>query len=558
MAEKYRSFSVYLLKEGYDESNFLSDGNPLKPDFTASSLPEGATIFVLDNAPREPWWKDYFKIAETLSQQTKGAIITLPAGGRVFVLAFGHVQHHLVEGSYVYDFGLRVTLNAVDPKKLKSTDTLEPGASRRKRTQLPNEAELTLFDFDKDSSVLKSLTGRVKDEYAEYFKHPTGSANLRFSTNVPASNLPDLCERLLELYNSEDYLKTFRDIRSVEPVRDKAVIDSLNEMLVNAVKARSGDIILSVPDFVDFTVASKYKISGLRKRGLIYDDIYIDRYYEYLEIAGHDIEKLTIDDLLKHRVEILNEDESTLKAYSIYKGLIFDVTPPGALAVYHVSEGAWYKFEQNLVDRLKAQLDASCVVIGLPDYIVASEGLYNSTCAQNDADIACLDTTDISPPGQTAVEPCDLVQITANEARLIHVKLSTRSSQLSHLFNQGLVSAELIREEKQHSAKKFHELISAAKDTAFADRFAPMLDSNVIRVRFAIVTHKDPARLSDNLPMFSKMTLSRTLKELRRMNFLYDFGYVADKVPSKPGRTQKPKARKTKEPEVDDDDVIEP
>jgi uncharacterized protein (TIGR04141 family) len=63
-----------------------------------------------------------------------------------------------------------VTLNSLDPHKLKSTDTLDPGANKRRRTQLPTESELTLFDFGRDSAILRSLTGKVRDEHKELLR----------------------------------------------------------------------------------------------------------------------------------------------------------------------------------------------------------------------------------------------------------------------------------------------------------------------------------------------------------------------------------------------------
>lgn len=76
------------------------------------------TISVFSNPSRRP---------------ARGAIVFLPSDGRWFVLCFGHVAHSLLDTSYEYDFGLRVTLNSLDPKKLTSTDTLDPGASKRHR-----------------------------------------------------------------------------------------------------------------------------------------------------------------------------------------------------------------------------------------------------------------------------------------------------------------------------------------------------------------------------------------------------------------------------------------
>lgn len=200
---KSRGFSIYLLKEGYDAANALREDHALADDVGAQGLPEDASLFVLDSAPRPPWWKAYFTIEKELTQVTKGALLFMPVGGRCFALSFGHVSHNLLDSSYEYDFGLRVTLNSLDPRKLKSTDTLDPGAAKRQRTQLPIESELTLFDFERDSTILRSLTGKVRDEHKDLFRHATGASNLRISTDIEANELPDLCGKLLALYQSD-------------------------------------------------------------------------------------------------------------------------------------------------------------------------------------------------------------------------------------------------------------------------------------------------------------------------------------------------------------------
>jgi len=159
-----RSFSIYLLKEGYNAANALREDHALDEGVDALRLPDGATLFVFDGEPRPPWWRSYFGIQIDLTQASKGALVFLPVGDRCFALCFGHVAHNLLDASYEYDFGIRVTLNSLDPRKLKSTDTLDPGAAKRRRTQLPIESELTVFDFDRDSTILRSLTGKVRDE----------------------------------------------------------------------------------------------------------------------------------------------------------------------------------------------------------------------------------------------------------------------------------------------------------------------------------------------------------------------------------------------------------
>jgi uncharacterized protein (TIGR04141 family) len=63
--------------------------------------------------------------------------------------------HQLKDESYEYDFGLRTTLNAVDPDKIKSTDIFKLENARRQRIQTPVASNLNLFDFEQDESIIK-------------------------------------------------------------------------------------------------------------------------------------------------------------------------------------------------------------------------------------------------------------------------------------------------------------------------------------------------------------------------------------------------------------------
>ncbi len=141
--DKSRSFSIYLLKEGFDASNALKTDHSLGEPVDANQLPAGATLYVLDSAPRPPWWKSFWGITQDLYQASKGAIVFLPVNTRCFTLTFGHTYHHLKDDCYEYDFGLKVTLNSVDPKKLKSTDILSPAVAKRQRIQSPTGTDLT-------------------------------------------------------------------------------------------------------------------------------------------------------------------------------------------------------------------------------------------------------------------------------------------------------------------------------------------------------------------------------------------------------------------------------
>ena len=104
-------------------------------------------MFVRLGKSKPPWWKEYFGVNEDLWQQSSSAAAFVPVDDRIFALAFGTGHYLIKPEAFDHDFGTRVVLNAVDPKKLKSTDTLDPNSSQRRRTQLPFDADIALLEL---------------------------------------------------------------------------------------------------------------------------------------------------------------------------------------------------------------------------------------------------------------------------------------------------------------------------------------------------------------------------------------------------------------------------
>ncbi|EWM16415.1 hypothetical protein KUTG_06719 [Kutzneria sp. 744] len=539
------SFSIFLLKESFDADNALEDENPLLPAAATDNLPPDATLFVLDAHPRPPWWKGYFDIQQDLLQATKGALLFLPADGRVFALCFGHVSHNLKDESYEYDFGIRTTLNCVDPSKLKNTDTVEPGSSRRRRTQLAIESELTYFDVDTDSSVLKSLTGKVKPEHADLVKQVTGASSLRISTPARADELLDLCTRLLAIYKEVSYLTTFPNIQKITPVRDPDQIAVLNDALVKDVRTRSENVRLAVPDMVDYSHNNDslyVKFSGAGS-SLLYSDTSIDHYYEYLDRSAVPGATVTIERLKTHRLNLTNEFGDARDSHSVFKSLIYDTTPQEGGSTYYLNEGNWYEVDRDYVTSLQTRIDPFWSELDyLPECAFKHEGDYNESVGSA-PDFVCLDKTNVSPAKQTRIEPCDLYTVRSGRATLIHVKISTGSSLLSHLFNQGANSVELLKGDDD-APQRLVALIEKTIEGRAGELASP-IEKNDYEVVFAIITRKDPGQKSLNLPLFSRISLARNIKALDRlMSVPVSFGFVKHTAPPEPPKEKAKRPRK--------------
>ena len=546
---KSRPFSIYLLKPGYDATTSLKEDHSLGRVTAATELPQNAVLYILDAAPKPPWWKSYFGIQQELWQQHKGALVFLPVGDRWFALSFGQVFHHLNDSAYEYDFGLRVTLNSVDPNELKSADMVAPGVARRKRTQVPVSTELTYLDFDANSEIIKSLTGKVRPEYQEIFKNATGSSAFKVSLNLEPNDLSETCRKLLTLYEKEDYRVAFPNIQNIAPVKDPSKIADLDEKLLESFRQRDGGITLTIPDIVDYRDNTCCVFSGAGNTSEIFPDISIEQFYEFLG-DGFDLNVLTLDGLKGYRMMLTDVDGNPGQSYSLYRALLFDVEPDGEQVVYHLCEGAWYRVEKSFIDRLKTYLDQKCEDTDLCPYnhdgvkegkAVYSEANYNAAIPKWKHEFICLDRTDISPAGSTEIEPCDIYTVQPDTQAVngyrgvfYHLKISTRSTHLSHLFNQGVNSIELLELEGA-SREKIERLLIDRLNGKDKNVYLVPFEKFEFKVVFGIITHKNTAAKSDNLPLFSKISLMRNMQRLDLMRVASALTFIEDQSPKKEG-----------------------
>lgn len=515
-----RSFSIYLLKETFTPENSLKENHGMEElQEGGTNLPNGAIMYIADNERTQPWWKNYWGINKDLSQMQKGALLFLPINDRWMVMTFGMAYHKLKDNAYEYDFGIRTTLNALNPEKIKSTDILKPENAKRQRIQVPVASNLNYFDFRQDETIIKRLTGAVKEEYNSLFKNATGSNGFHFSSRKQPNEIIDLCSQLLNVYLKEDFKVSFPDIQNVAPIKDPDVIDKLDVKLVEAFSntTNNNDIMLSIPDIFDYGNSNKIKFSGAGQSALEFEDVSFDNYRQYLESKQTTIDNVT--KLHQHCIVILNEDDSEIKRYTIYNSIFFDCIIDDK--TYHLCDGDWYLVNSDYIEKVNSYIDPFFAdnIDFLTDCNKKREDEYNS--AMSNDNVICLDKKNIAPENQTNVEPCDLITNSDGILQLAHIKKSTRSANLSHLFNQGLNSVELLRGEEE-SCNKLKQLVG--------EKYHTLIDEKKFGVIYGIISSKERSNKSKNLPIFSRISLMRTLKTLQIMAIPCKVYFIRDAV----------------------------
>ncbi|MDO2935546.1 TIGR04141 family sporadically distributed protein [Paeniglutamicibacter sulfureus] len=535
---KSRSFSVYLLKKGFNASSALKDDHSLTPVGKSSGLPVGWKMYLFDPQQRQPWWRDYFGLSQDLSQSVKGALVFLSAEGRNFAISLGPAHFSLKDESYEYDFGLLVTLNCVDPTLIRNTDVLEPGSARRQRTQLASRSDLTYFDFDGDNSILRTLTGNIRTEYEHLFKFATGASNLRISSSASVDELEALCGQILDIYKMETYKSAFPGIRNITPVRDPDEITRLDVALIQAIRIRDDHVALAVPAIVDYQDNFWVRFGGLGA-SLLHPDVDISDYYKYVSSNGLEVETLNVVDLKHHELRLANDDGATRDKYSIYKSLVFDTKLASSAGTYYLSEASWYQVEDDFIADLRNHLDARYEDLWLPDCSKKPEAAYNQIAADSAARAICLDKTNMSPKGQTALEPCDIYSVRDGRAVLSHIKIGTSSGDLSHLFNQGANAVQLLRS----SEPARERLVKLIQENGGSNEDAKPVENRDFLVEYGIISRKNPTNKSDNLPLFSRISLKRALEDLELMGAPASFGFISDKTPRDQPKVKKRQPR---------------
>ena len=170
---------------------------------------------------------------------------------------------------------------------------------------------------------------------------------------------------------------------------------------------------------------------------LNHEDIFITRFYEYLAAHGQSLETLSYEQLCGYGLILADEEGNIHKRYNLVNCLIFDTELDNQTQIFHLTEGKWYRVENSYIAKLTEALDPLWTEIPLAHFTHDSEGHYNEAIAADDGAFICLDMENIGPPGQTQIEPCDLYSVDGEFAVFHHIKRSTVSAQLSHLFIKG-------------------------------------------------------------------------------------------------------------------------
>ena len=488
---------------------------------------EGARVFVGQIYSNPPGWRTFIAegfgdVPEGIFTGGAGAAIFIPAGDRTMAVCFGHVHIALNDDAFERQFGLKVTLNSVPRGKLRTLDLATPDAvTFQKRVQASKDSDLQAFGVDMLRDLARVAGGTPND--MTFARFVAGKDSLSITCEVEANTLQDKCAQILTVYGQKTYQTEFAWVDNMKRITEKDVIAKLDANLFNAIAdLRAGnatDLHMAPPEIVDYTEGSELHYNGFGSHGKTFHSLSIEDYIAELERCSFSGDISNLKDAHRIAAKREGEDEFSEK-WRIYDCFVFETSlVSGKSQQYFVLfSGDWYRIEKKFKDRVEAYFDAIKKVSLIGATTCRNEQALIADIHANRPDLLKLDKEPINPGGvkYANLEACDFF---SSEKQFIHLKDGHSSGPISHLWSQGVVSAEAFVSDPEFRKKLRAKAKSFGR--GFEEHF-PKSSEKVVRDDYEIVfgiMRKPYADGTVGLPFFSKVSLQASVERITQFGF---------------------------------------
>lgn len=164
---KTNKLNICLIKPAYSRPQDI-----IAPGATPHAIGEIGILYVEPSHPTPPAWvtgffgNDFRSSVPLISSSAKGVFLTHIRVDRKdynFAVIFGYGRHLLKPDVIEDRFGLKVVLNSVDHKNLRSLDKTSLGSvPKQTREQMSRESEVADFGIDIEQDLISSVTGKSR------------------------------------------------------------------------------------------------------------------------------------------------------------------------------------------------------------------------------------------------------------------------------------------------------------------------------------------------------------------------------------------------------------
>lgn len=454
-----------------------------------------ALVHCSSSPVRAPRWARFLAgivDPEQLRSASSSALIAFQRNGIWYLVTFGYARYQINLDLIEPSFGLKATLNGIDPNKIRSIDKKRVDAvARLTREQLSRDARIGSFGVDVHQDLLSAVTGKPTDEDLGSRMYGKDAVGVRVA--VKPEGLGALADRLEVLFQSGDYRDRYPWVDNIAEITTPAERKGLDRAFAAGLRDGSvADVDLAPPEILDWSRVEGFMLPGADE---LVTTLSFDAYLE----TGPDLADITVERMRSDKVFLHDTDDRLAGHWSIHKCLAGEFVHEGA--TYVINDGRWYRVANDFLDEIDTaigQLEASAVE--LPPYGAQDtrESDYNQRVAdESDGSLECLDERFVYPRSwQDRIEFCDLYRA---DHTMIHVKrYKNGSKELSHLFAQAEVALRCLL-----SDPPLRSEVDALLPETHKIGVGPV-DLRDWRVVFAIVA---PSGKALRLPFFSRVAL---------------------------------------------------
>jgi uncharacterized protein (TIGR04141 family) len=450
-------------------------------------------------------------------------VIRLLDEGSHFALGFGAGGRFLLErGAWRRLYGVRVVLNILygDEETAPAGRVVALQRKRRGPTTFRSREQATRavafdeFNVDRLRDVLDGITGRPTD-VDRWGSRVTGSDALLFTTDRAFGELGAICREVDALYTKEDYRLHFSWLDDMQPVVEPSELADLRQAVLAAIKGGDERLDLGPPEVVDWEQVESFRFHSDRRRKVTHPDLRLSEYVASLK--PEQVTTLTYEQLRRWEIDALDGDGAVRHAWSVWECLSGELSIDEDIFI--LDEGEFFRVSQSFLGQLDAYVDGLNATMPLlpPRPITAKrEDAYNEFAAQQLGAVLLDKKTVVTSAHTSPVEICDVLLPDAHV--LVHVKRHLGSRDLSHLFSQGFVSAQLLQEspEFRRAANSRIADVTSAASKYFSEAAITTSDYTVM---YGIAASWRGRGLSEALPFFSRVNLRRTAADLMNRGF---------------------------------------
>jgi uncharacterized protein (TIGR04141 family) len=536
---KTKTLNIRLLRMGYTAANAFSESFAPGAERALEQRPwagvEGASLFIGQIYSNTPGWRTFLEtgspdLPTAIFTGGAGAVLFLPVADRVVAVCFGHVHIALNNDAFERQFGLKVTLNTVPRGQLRTLDLATPDAvTFQKRVQASKDSDLQEFGVDMLRDLARVAGGTPPDRTFAHFV--AGKDGLSITCEVEAGAIQAKCAEVLAAYRLTVYRREFAWVDNMRRVAEKDVVTDLNQNLFDALaNLRAGkpsDLHMTPPEIVDYTEGSELHYNGFGSHGATFHSLSIEDYVAELNRCAFAGDMAEIKE--GHTIKAKGDDQEEFsEKWRVYDCFVFETTLGTGKTQQHfvLFAGIWYRVEKQFKDRVEAFFDAipKAAIIGAT--ACRNEEDLIADLAATRRDLLKLDQQFITATGvkYANLEACDFF---SKDKKFIHLKDGHSSGPISHLWSQGVVSADAFVTDAGFRKRLRAKIRSLGGGF---EALLPKSTEKVTRDSYGIVygiMRKPYADGTLGLPFFSKVSLQAAAERISQFGIPLSIELIA-------------------------------